>query len=63
MIALDQSEVENQANTLPDLDTFLGRMLQNRTNDKMPVLPPDAARMCNISITKPAAAIGVSLWK
>jgi len=62
MLAMNQDRVENQARTLPDIDTFMGKLFQNRTNGKPPVIPPEAVRMCNISISKPTRVPGVSMF-
>ena len=60
MLAMNQDRVENQANNFGDIDTFMAHMFRNRTGGKAPVIPPEAVKMCNVSITKPGIT-GVSM--
>ena len=61
MMAIDQDAMDDhvrETGELRDVDKFMGSMFKNRDNN--PIIPENATKRCNISMTRPTTIRGVS---
>ncbi len=64
MVAIDQDLMDEfvlGTGEREDMDTFMGRLFRNGSNDMPSIIPQNITKRCRVSATRPATACGVSV--